>query len=97
MLAIRLAPRGKKHHITYRLVVSEKTKDMFGDYLEDLGHYDPHPKNSTLNFKTDRIKHWLSKGAQTSATVHNLLVEAKIIDGAKLRVWKAKPKKEETK
>ncbi len=94
MLTIRLAPRGKKHHITYRLVVSEKTKDMFGDYLEDLGSYDPHPSTSVLNFKTDRIKHWLANGAQTSDTVHNLLVEAKIIDKPKLRVWKAKPKKE---
>lgn len=97
MLAIRLAPRGKKHHKTFRLVVSEKTKDMFGDYLEDLGSYDPHPSTSVLNFKTDRVKHWLSKGAQTSATVHNLLVEAKIIDQEKLRVWKAKLKKVEIK
>lgn len=97
MLAIRLAPRGKKHHITYRLVVSEKTKDMFGDYLEDLGNYDPHPKESTMNFKKERIQYWLSKGAQASPTVHNLLVEAKVIDDKKLRVWKAKAKKEETK
>lgn len=83
MLRIGLARMGRSKKPLYRLVVSEKTKDMYGDNLEVLGNYNPHTKQAV--FKVDRIKHWVSKGAQTSTVVHNLLVREKIISGAKIR------------
>jgi len=43
-------------------------------------------KESSL--KIERIKHWLSKGAQPTASVHNLLVNQKIIEAAKMKVSK---------
>jgi len=84
MLKIRLARVGKKKKPLYRVVISENTKDMYGDHLEILGQYNPHDKKITL--QTERIEYWLSKGAQTSDTVHNLLVKEGVIkDGKKAK------------
>lgn len=91
MLMIRLSRVGKKHHPLYRVVISEKRKDTVGDYLELLGQYDPH--TNTANLKAERIQYWISKGAQTSGTVHNLLVHHKIITGEKIKVANIKRQK----
>lgn len=93
MLVIRLSRVGKKKHPTYRVIVSEKTKDTVGDYLEQLGHYDPHVNKAV--FKAERIQYWISKGAQPSGVVHNLLIDNKVIEGEKVKVANIKKKKEE--
>lgn len=95
MLAIRLARTGKKKKAYFRIIVSEKTKDTMGDYLEMVGHIDPHTNPRTVELKADRIKYWLEHGAQTSPVVHNILVEKGIVKESKVRVWK--PKKVKTK
>lgn len=74
----------------YRLVISEKTKDPYGDVLEILGSYNPFTKE--LQAKEDRIKLWISKGAQMSATVNNLLIDKKLINAEKVRAGKSKKK-----
>ena len=81
MLAIRLQRVGRKKQAIYRVVVSEKTKDMYGNHLEILGQYNPHNKEVML--KEDRIKHWISVGAQASDTVSNLLIKEGILEGDK--------------
>ena len=83
MLTIRLSRVGKAKQPNYRLIVSEKTKDPWGDSLEILGTYNPLREPPIVNFKADRITYWISKGAQTSDTVRNLLIDQKIIEGAK--------------
>jgi small subunit ribosomal protein S16 len=93
MLAIRLQRIGKKKQPTYRLVVSEKSKDLYGDHLEILGHYNPVAKPKVVNIKAERIKHWLAVGAQASATVHNLLVSQGVISSRKVAAWRPKKKK----
>ncbi|NQU78086.1 30S ribosomal protein S16 [Candidatus Falkowbacteria bacterium] len=95
MLTIRLARIGKKKQPIYRLIINEKTKDTLGDFLENLGTYNPRTKET--NLKTERIKHWLSKGAGTSDTVQNLLVNQGIIKDKKVKSWRPKKKKEEKK
>lgn len=92
MLMIRLSRVGKKNHPLYRVIVSEKSKDTKGDYLELLGTYDPHANTSEL--KADRIKYWIDNGAQPSGTVHNLLIDKEIISGEKLKVANIRKKKE---
>lgn len=92
---IRLSRVGKKKQPSYRLIVSEKTKDPWGDALEFLGFYNPRTEPATVNLKKERIQHWLSKGAQTSATVHNLLVNEKILTGPKVKASKIKKSKKE--
>ncbi|MBU0545789.1 30S ribosomal protein S16 [Patescibacteria group bacterium] len=83
MLTIRLQRVGKAKFPTYRVIVSEKARDTQYNYLENLGTYNPHIKENQLVAKADRIKYWIEKGAQTSDTVHNLLVSANIIEGKK--------------
>ncbi len=83
MLTIRLQRIGKKNSPTYRLVISEKARDTQGRSLEILGSFNPHAVENGLIPNTDRIKYWLSKGAQTSSTVHNLFLKAGIIGGEK--------------
>lgn len=83
MLIIRLQRLGKKKFPTYRLVISEKTKDTQGTYLEELGNFNPHAKENQLVAKVDRIKYWISKGAQMSDTISNLFVANHIIEGKK--------------
>ncbi len=85
MLTIRLRRVGKKKHPAYRLIISEKTKDPWGDVLETLGTYQPLMQPAVVNFKLERIKYWLDKGAQTSDTVWNLLVDQKLVTGEKRR------------
>lgn len=84
---------GKKKKPTYRFVVSEASKDLYGRHLEILGHYNPFTK--VCEVKKDRILYWISKGAQPSPTAHNLLVDQNVIQAEKVKASKAqkKPKK----
>ncbi|MEK7121893.1 MAG: 30S ribosomal protein S16 [Patescibacteria group bacterium] len=90
MLKIRLSRIGKRGQAYFRVVVVEHTKKPKGEYLELLGTYNPHEK--VLNVKKDRIDYWVSKGAQASPTVNNLLVNYKIWDKPKVQSWKPKVK-----
>ena len=92
MLAIKLAQTGKTNKKMFRLIVSEKGRDPYGDVLEILGSYNPHTKD--LAAKSDRIKYWLSQGAQMTATVNNLLIQKQIIEGKKVVASKAAEKSE---
>ena len=91
MLVIRFSRTGKTKQANFKLIVSEKTKDPWGNYLENLGNYNPRTKVSEL--KADRIKYWLAKGAQPSATVWNLLVSKGIAEGKKQKVTKISKKR----
>jgi len=83
MLIIRLQRVGKTKNPTYRFIISEKARDTKGTYLELLGSYNPNEKENKIIAKEDRIKYWLAKGAQMSATVNNLFVKNGIITGTK--------------
>jgi len=90
MLIIRLSRIGKKNKPMYRLIISEKSRDLYGQSLEILGSYNPHSKE--LQAKAERINYWLGKGAGMSPTVNNLLIEKDIIKGEKIKASKAKKK-----
>lgn len=92
MLKVRLQRVGKNHEPVYRLVLTDsKNGPQSGKFLEILGNYDPR-KNDKTTLKTDRIKHWISNGAQVSGTVNNILVGSKVIEGKKINVLpKKKP------
>lgn len=87
MLKIRLQRVGRKHDPSYRLVLTDsRNAPQSGAFLEILGSYDPRrpacagrKEGAAFNLKKERIEYWISKGAQTTGTVHNLLVGEKII------------------
>lgn len=96
MLKIRLQRVGKKNEPSFRLVLTEsQNSTKSGKFLEILGSHN-FRKDGTI-IKADRIKHWISKGAQVSDTAHNLLVTSKVIDAKKKNVLPKKTvaKKEE--
>lgn len=88
MLSLKLKRIGKKHQASFRLIVDEKRHKMYGRNVEDLGWYNPRSKKYEL--KKERISHWLGAGAQPTDTVHNLLVTAGVVQGAKRAVHKVK-------
>jgi len=84
MLTIRLTRKGKKNQPFFRVVVIDKRRSSKGGRpSEILGYVDPLTKRKS--FEKDRILHWISVGAQPSATVHNLLVAEKIIEAKKIK------------
>jgi small subunit ribosomal protein S16 len=86
MVSIKLRPVGKKKQITYRIVVLPKKSKLVGEYIDDLGWYNPH----TNKFLVDAVKtkKWIANGAQPTDTVHNILIKAKIIEGTKIHLLK---------
>ncbi|OGJ43021.1 30S ribosomal protein S16 [Candidatus Peregrinibacteria bacterium RIFCSPLOWO2_01_FULL_39_12] len=73
MLKIRLNRTGKKGQPSFRVVVQEHTASVGGKFLEEVGYYRPATKNKEHKFNVERIKHWISMGAQPSDTVAVLL------------------------
>ena len=93
MLTIRLTRKGKKNQPFFRVVLIDKRRSTKGGRaVEDLGYVDPLKKRKS--FKKERIQYWISKGAQTSATIHNLLVSEKIIEAKKIHVSRLSKKKQ---
>ncbi|PIS38612.1 MAG: 30S ribosomal protein S16 [Candidatus Nealsonbacteria bacterium CG08_land_8_20_14_0_20_43_11] len=91
MLVIRLFRVGKKKQPFFKIVVTDKRNAPHGGrFVEEVGFLNPVTKEKAL--KAERIKHWLCKGAQPSATVYNLLIKEKILEGKKIPKY-AKAKK----
>ncbi|MBI2097757.1 MAG: 30S ribosomal protein S16 [Candidatus Vogelbacteria bacterium] len=86
---IRLQRVGRKHDPAFRLVaVDSRRSTKSGRFLEILGSYNPRRK--TVSVKPEGVKHWLAFGAKTSGTVHNLLVDQKLVAGPKINVLPAR-------
>jgi len=91
MLIIRLQRVGRIHEPTFRVVlVDSKRSTKSGQALEILGNHDTRKAKNNSNVDADRIKYWISKGAQLSDTMRNLLISKKVITGKKVN---ALPKK----
>ena len=86
MLKIILSRTGKKKQAFFKVLVTQKHKDPWGTYLENLGNYNPRSK--ALELKADRVKYWISQGAEPSATIWNMLVDKGIVEGKKKKVTK---------
>ncbi len=85
MLKIRLQRTGRINSPSYRVIVTEHARGpKTGNFLEVVGTYDPKTKARKLD--ADRIKYWISVGAQPSATMHNMLISAGITTGKKINV-----------
>ena len=72
MLSLRFSRTGKKSNGYFRVIAVDKQKDPWGKFLEILGNYNPRTKEA--NLQIERIKFWISKGAELSSSLHNLLI-----------------------
>ncbi len=70
---IRLKRVGKKKQPYYRVVVADSRSPRDGRFIEQIGTYDPHTEPSTFKVDADKVKEWISKGAQPTDTVKKLL------------------------
>ncbi len=70
---IRLARIGKTGRPFYRIVAIDEHKKRNGQTIEILGTYDPCQNPAKTVLKNDRLKYWLSVGAQPTTTVANLI------------------------
>ena len=73
MLAIRLMRMGAKKSPSYRVVVKEKLSKRDGDYVENVGFYNPTRDPAEVRLKMDRVNYWIERGAQPTDTVRNLI------------------------
>lgn len=71
MIAIRLTRFGRKKAPFYRIVATDSGKRQGGVVLEVLGTWKPAKKE--LKVKSEELKVWVSKGAQVSPAVKELL------------------------
>jgi small subunit ribosomal protein S16 len=82
MLKIRLQRVGRKNDPSFRVVVLEATQGpKAGKHIDQIGFYNAVTKQKTLD--TAKATYWMSKGAQPSDTVYNMLVTAGAIEGKK--------------
>lgn len=93
MLTLKLQRLGKKKQAHFRLIIQEKSANPQSNSLEILGWYNPRSKNK--EFKADRIKYWLDKGAESTSTVKNLLIDAGLIKEDKVKSMKISKKRAE--
>jgi small subunit ribosomal protein S16 len=85
MLMIRYQRIGRRNDPAFRIAVLEKTAGpKAGSYVDLVGTYNPKTKATTL--KPDAIKDWVSKGAQISPSVMNLLIKEGVFEGKKIAV-----------
>ena len=86
MLKIRLQRVGRKHDPSFRVVLTDSRRGPKSlKHIETLGSYDARGGRIPA-LKGERITHWITKGAQVSDTVHNLLIKNKVIRGEKIAV-----------
>ena len=102
MLRIRLSMGGVKKRPIYKIVVADGRYPRDGKFIEKLGSYNPllpKDKKERIKVEFERIKYWMSKGAQPTLRVSRILGEAQIMPMPKPgnNPQKAVPKKERKK
>jgi len=72
-VAIRLTRVGGKKDPVWRVVVADRRAPRDGRFIESIGRYNAQTEPSTIVLDEDRVRYWLSHGAQPSDTVKKLL------------------------
>ena len=70
---IRLQRTGAKKKPFYRIVVANSEAPRGGRFLEIVGTYNPLTEPATITVKEDKIREGLTRGAQVTGTVRNIL------------------------
>ena len=102
MLKIRLSMGGVRKRPVYKIVVADSRYPRDGKFIEKIGSYNPllpKDKKERIKVEAERVKYWMSKGAQPTLRVSRILGEAQIMPMPKPgnNPNKAIPKKERKK
>ncbi|MEY5011113.1 MAG: ribosomal protein [Verrucomicrobiota bacterium] len=72
-VSIRLRREGTTKRPYYKVVVADKRSPRDGKFIEIIGNYDPRKEGQNASIDISRADYWISKGAQPSDTVRNLI------------------------
>jgi len=81
MISMRLTRHGAKKRPYYHIVVADSRSPRDGRFIEKVGSYNPMvPKENAdrVKFNEERVKHWISVGAQPTDRVARLLAAANL-------------------
>jgi len=78
MVRIRLARGGTKKRPYYRVVVADQRCKRDGRYLEHIGFYNPMVTDNRFDIDSDRLKYWISVGAQPTGRVNKLIKKSRL-------------------
>ncbi len=70
---IRLRRMGAKKKPFYRIVVADSRFPRDGRFIEEIGYYDPKTDPATVKVDPEKVKSWISNGAQPTDSVRKLL------------------------
>ena len=70
---IRLTRKGRKKQPFYRIVVADSQAPRDGKFLDIVGTYDPKCDPAAVRIDTEKLNHWVGKGAIPSETVRSLI------------------------
>ncbi len=71
-VVIRLTRRGGKKKPFYRIVATDSRSPRDGQYLDNVGTFDPLKEKDNIKVDAEKAKSWMKKGAKPSATVASL-------------------------
>ncbi len=70
---LRLTRIGGRKDPVWRVVVADQRSPRDGRIIETVGQYNAQTEPSTIKIDEDRVRHWLSQGAQPTDQVRKLL------------------------
>jgi small subunit ribosomal protein S16 len=70
---IRLARAGAKKRPFYQIVIADERCRRDGRFIENVGTYDPTKNPAAVKLEEAKTLDWLSKGAQPTDTVKQIL------------------------
>ncbi|MEI6567433.1 MAG: 30S ribosomal protein S16 [Verrucomicrobiota bacterium] len=73
---IRMKRVGAKNSPVFRIVVADGRSPRDGKFIEEVGTYQPLKKGENVVMDLERVKYWVSKGAQPSDTVASFIRKA---------------------
>ena len=82
MLKLRLSRGGTKKRPVYKVVVADSRFARDGRFIEKVGFFNPllpKEKKERIGLEAERIKYWLSQGAQPTTRVARILGENEIM------------------
>ena len=77
---IRLTRMGAKKAPFYRIVATDSRKARDGEYIEQIGYYNPIAEPAEVKIDAEIAKKWLACGAQCTETVQSLFIKNGIIE-----------------
>jgi len=83
---IRLRRTGKKKEVHYRVVVSEAATSIQGSFIDSIGYVNPRQDPPKVDLDEEKVRLWLSRGAQPTETVRSIFVKAGLMDAKPVEI-----------